>query len=267
MKAPFFLLDTFTTEKFRGNPTPVCLLDLFPVDQLLHQIALEFNAPVTAFLRALGDRRYAIRYFSVTGEIPACGHATLGAATVLFRELKGERLTMITQESVQLEARQQSGRVAISYPRFGWSDMLIPAQTIEALGVRNTIGQLYSRELQTLFIELSDESEVVTAQPDFRLLEKSSTMIKEVVIMSAASGNSYDIVLRSFCPWIGIDEDPVTGSIHAVLGPYWKEKLGKDSIEVYQASARGGFIHVTVLPDLVEIGGDCQWILEGQISV
>ncbi len=264
----YFLLDTFTSEAFKGNPTPVCILEKPIREEKLNLLAKEFNCPVTVFILN-SDKRdtYQIRYFTVTGEIPACGHGTLGGAHILFR--KNQRTDSIrfeTIEGIELNASKEDETIFIDYPKFGKADIKPNAKIIEALGLKSTKAYFICEELESLFIELESDEEIRKVTPDFEKLIQCTDKIKEVVIMSESKAEEFDFTLRSFCPWIGINEDPVTGSIHSVLGHYWKNRLDKDVLTVNQASERGGKIIVKPLENAVKIGGNCKIIVKGKID-
>jgi len=267
MGITYYLLDTFTKEKFKGNPTPICLLEKVLSVQTMHAFSNEFNAPVTAFVEPKNENNiYPIRYFTITGEIPACGHATLGAAFVLHNQTVGTQITFETVEKIRLQTRKDNGVTFIEYPKFNRTDFIIPRMLMNALNIRNSQTNFFSEELQSLFIELENENEVKQLSPDFKMLLESTDKIKEVVVMSKAENQNYDFVLRSFCPWIGIDEDPVTGSVHSVLGQFWKERLNKNVLVAFQASQRGGQIFINQLQNTVEIGGHVEIIIEGKLK-
>jgi PhzF family phenazine biosynthesis protein len=267
MAGIYYLLDTFTNEIFRGNPTSVCILDKTLSVKTMHSLAKEFNAPVTAFVEPQSENEiYPIRYFTVTGEIPACGHATLGAAFVLHNQTVGTQITFETIEKIMLQTRKDNGVTFIEYPKFNKTDFVIPTMLMNALNIQDSQTNFFSEELQSLFIELKNETEVKQLSPDFKMLLESTDKIKEVVVMSKAENKNYDFVLRSFCPWIGIDEDPVTGSVHSVLGQFWQERLNKNVLVAFQASQRGGHIVVKQLQNTVEIGGHVEMIIEGRLK-
>lgn len=267
MGSTYYLLDTFTKERFKGNPTPICLLEEVISIQTMHSFAKEFKAPVTAFVEPKNENKiYPIRYFTVTGEIPACGHATLGAAFILYNQTVETQITFETIENIRLQTKNENGVTFIEYPKFGRTNFDIPKMLINALDIRSIQTSFFSEELQSLFIELKSESEVKRLVPDFKLLLKSTDQIKEVVVMSKADNQNYDFVLRSFCPWIGIDEDPVTGSVHSVLGEFWQEKLNKNELIAFQTSERGGQIFIKQLQNTVEIGGYVKIVIEGQLK-
>ena len=267
MAGIYYLLDTFTNEKFRGNPTPVCILDKTPSVKTMHSLAKEFNAPLTAFVEPQSENEiYPIRYFTVTSEIPACGHATLGAAFVLLNQIEINQITFETIEKIRLQAKQNHNVTFIEYPKFNRANFDIPTTLMNALGISDSEAHFVCEELQSLFIELKNEDEVKQLSPDFKLLIKSADKIKEVVVMSKAENQSYDFVLRSFCPWIGIDEDPVTGSVHSVLGQFWQERTKKNELKAFQASERGGQLFIKPLQNTVEIGGHTKIIIEGRLK-
>lgn len=267
MAGTYYLSDTFTGEKAEGNPTPVCLPGKAWDVQTMHSLAKTFHAPVTVFVEPPeASGIYPIRYFTVTGEIPACGHATLGAAFVLFRQTKEHEIRFETIEQIQLQARQDKNRTFITYPEFKRTDFEIPVELKNALGIGAIETHFFCEELQSLFIELKSQSDVKQLTPDFKRLLESSDEIKEVVVMSKAENKNYDFVLRSFCPWIGIDEDPVTGSVHAVLGPFWQERLNKNELTAFQASERGGQLFIKPLQGKVEIGGYVSIIKEAELN-
>ena len=265
MKGSYYLLDTFTHEKFKGNPTPVFLLDEALSEPEMKALARECNAPVTAFIEPLHNAVIPVRYFTVNGEIPACGHATLGAAWVLMKTLPTAPVHFETIEKTRLIASRDGADIFIQYPRFEDTPITSPTCVKAALGLAAVRAECFSAALQILFIELESEAEVKAITPDFKRLRESSDSIKEVVVMAGSETPGYDYILRSFCPWIGIDEDPVTGSIHSVLGPYWQRRLGRDRLNAWQASERGGQVSVRVYQDHVAIGGGVRLIIEGSL--
>lgn len=267
MKNIFYLLDTFTDEYFKGNPTPVCLLEYSLPNETMFSLANEFNSPVTVFIEPKRNNIYPIRYFTKTGEIPACGHGTLGASTVLLEKMKEQEVNFETIEKIKLTAKIENGQTFIEYPKFEPIAFNVTQQLIDTIGLKSFSGSFYCLELQSLFIEVDSESTINELKPNFLTLKESSNEIKEVVIMSQSSDLKYDFVLRSFCPWIGINEDPVTGSIHSVLGHYWQNRLKKNQLNVYQASDRGGKIFVHPQENSVLIGGHCKIIIEGKLKI
>lgn len=265
--ASFYFIDSFSREAFQGNPSPVCLLEQDMGPATMAQLAQEWNAPVTAFVKPKPEgKKYSIRYFTLAGEIPACGHATLAAAYALFQQQPSlGSISFQTIEQRELLASWEQDRTYIRYPKFLREDFEVPEEVLQALGLDRYMTTFYSPELESLFIEVPDTSLVWGLKPDFMRLRSSSDVLKEVVVMCRAEEEGYDFILRSFCPWIGIEEDPVTGSIHSVLGPYWQDRLQKNELEVWQASARGGKVFVKVQEEAILLGGFAKILVSGQL--
>jgi PhzF family phenazine biosynthesis protein len=268
MDAPnYFLVETFVTGPCSGNTTPVCVVDIAEADTNLQELAKTFNAAVSVFVsQAAGDLR--IRYFTVSHEIPACGHGTLGAAYCLFG-LKPDMETIVFQtiENRTLTATTDAGLTFVQYPKFFPKPIESQPAVLAALNIGSPKSQFFSPQLESLFIEVDTPGQVRSLSPNFEQLVSSSGRLKEVVVMSLNDQNESDIILRAFCPWVGIDEDPVTGSVHSVLGPYWQERLGLERpLRVFQASERGGTVIVASDADFVSIGGQCNLLVQGKLN-
>ncbi len=265
-----FIADTFTSTQFSGNPAAVCIVGHPLDDNILLSVAREINLPVTAFLEtATGESGViAIRYFTVTKEISACGHATLAAAAAIADLNHAvQEIVFRTVEDVFIKAAIGDGIVTLGYPRYELKDFFVSPQLLESLGIKGYKTAGFCSELETVFIELDSADLLRSVQPDFNLMLKSSNSIKEVVITSISDNPQYDFLLRSFCPWIGIDEDPVTGSVHSVLGGFWAQQLKKDRLKAFQASARGGEVYITATDSKVFIAGTTVKILTGEFFV
>lgn len=266
MPIPYYIIDSFTSQKFKGNPTPVYLVPEIPAVEQMHAIAVEMNLPVTAFCQyPKKGNNYPIRYFTVTGEISACGHATLATASILF-ELTGEpELIFNTIENLSLKARHENGFSFLTYPKYIGIPYTPSTSLMESLGMPGYTSAQLCTELETLFIETDNPVLLRKLKPDYKKMTEADTSIIEIVVTSISDTPEYDFLLRSFCPWIGIDEDPVTGSVHTVLAGFWKERLGKTQLKAYQASARGGEVHVRYYDDKTEIGGQAVTVVKGEI--
>jgi PhzF family phenazine biosynthesis protein len=269
MPANYFVIDTFTTTPFKGNPTGVCVTPRTLNNDLMLSVARELNFPVTAFVErnAKGKSSYPIKYFTPTTEIPACGHATLASAKVVFELDSITAAVFTTIENLAIEIGLEDDLIVLSYPVYLMEETEVSQELIRSIGLFDFKSSGYCKELQTLFLELENPSIVKSLQPDFKRLVNSSDIIKEVVITSVSDIAGYDYLLRSFCPWIGIDEDPVTGSVHSVLAGFWKTRLKKTKLKAFQCSERGGELFVTAYNDKVELGGKTITILEGEISL
>lgn len=251
-----FFINTFTGSNCKGNPTVVCLVEETLLDSECLGLANQFNVPVTAFVDvAKQDDLYSIRYFTITKEIAACGHATLAAAKVFFDLFKNEKINFIASENVVINAKLDKETVLLKYPSYSMSPFSVSTQLFESLQLKEIVSTGFCIELETLFIELESADKLRRVRPNYQQLMNSSDTIKEVVLTSVSDDERFDYLLRSFCPWIGIDEDPVTGSVHSVLAGYWAKRFNKTKLYAYQASAEGGEIIIEAANDHVWIGG------------
>jgi len=263
----FFWLDTFTSNAFGGNPTPVCYLTDDIDNASMLSIAKEFNQPVTAFIKRLSEEKYSIQYVTPTTEIPACGHATLAAAAVVSQVDEIERAFFLTKNNRTIETVVKDGLVNMSYPKYEIKDAKPSQQLLDSMDIDTYSMAGICDELETLFIELQNAEELKRVSPDYQKMVTSSDDIKEVVITSVSDDEGYDYLLRSFCAWIGIDEDPVTGSVQAALAPYWSARLNKKVLKACQASERRGEFVVHIKDDEVTISGDYVLLLKGEIKI
>ena len=268
MTLPIYIVDSFTSRAFAGNPTAVCIAaEALEYDKMLN-IAREMNCPVTAFLTKREKDLYDIRYFTTITEISACGHGTLGSSKIILNEFTDRpSIDFHTIDDIKIRAAISGENILMTYPVLMMEDFQVPEQLLSSLGIKSYKTHGYSPQLETLFIELDDSNLLKKIRPDFDRLRLSNDVIKEVVLTAPADESPFDYILRSFCPWIGIDEDPVTGSVHSVLGPFWSRQLKKTNMKVYQASRRGGEILVNAFDDRVEIGGNSVIILRGEIII
>lgn len=269
MKTVTYIIDTFTAAVFKGNPTGVCYSNINMDSETMLSVANELSFPVSAFINksSTANNEYDIRYFTPTTEIPACGHATLAAAQVVLLEDKIANPTFHTSNKIIIKTLHDDGLIMMSYPKYALQDYTPPAEMLNSLGLTAYKTAGYCPELEAVFIELTNASALKSVRPDYAKLVASSSEAKEVVITSTSDSELHDYLLRSFCPWIGIDEDPVTGSVHSVLAGFWKERLGKDVFNVFQASARGGEVVVKAFDDKVEIGGRTVTVLKGTLEL
>lgn len=267
MQVLVIFIDTFTTEKFKGNPTAVCVVDNPLNSDLMLSIAKEFNLPVTAFIEKNSSGLHPIKYFTITGEIPACGHATLASARVMFEMGKNDTVKFQTKEKIVITAIQRDDTIYMTYPKYDIVTVDVSKDVLKSLGLNEYASAGICTELEALFIELNDAHVLRTVSPNYKNLVQSNREITEVVITSASDKPAYDFLLRSFCPWIGIDEDPVTGSVHSVLAGFWKDRLGKNDLKAYQASERGGEAFVRAFDDKVELGGKTVILFKSELSI
>jgi len=264
-QAPFYQLDAFTSEPFKGNPAAVCLMPCSLGDGLYLSIAGEMNLSETAFLeeQAMG---YRLRWFTPKREVPLCGHATLAAAHLLFTRLgyEDDVVTFHTQAG-ELYARRVGDGVTMDFPRNDPHPVEPIPGILDGLGVSEYEDFQYSDTNQKIVVLLRGEDEVREVSPDFQALLRVENTLGWRGVNVTAPGAGHDFVSRYFAPWMGVNEDPVTGSAHTVLGPYWAARLGKNRLTAYQTSERGGEVHVEVTPDRVNLTGRSVLVAEGII--
>ena len=252
-------VDAFADRPFTGNPAAVMPLEQWLPDDLLQAIAMENNLSETAFTipDASGEADYELRWFTPTTEVVLCGHATLASGHVL---MKGERVRFRTRRAGPLEVARDGDGYEMSLPAWKPDPRPLP-KIVEALGCRAAETLWHPNRYGLVVVET--EAEIHALRPDFRKLAEEG----DVLTIVTAPGTDTDIVSRVFATGAGIDEDPVTGSAHAVLVPYWAERLGRDRITAFQASRRGGHLTGRIEGDRVILGGKCTTVLEGAMRI
>ena len=254
-----YQVDAFTDKPFAGNPAGVCILDK-PKDELwLQNVAREMNLAETAYLLRQNDS-YNLRWFTPNSEVDLCGHATLASAHVLWEKgfLNKASAARFHTRSGLLSARLIGGLIELDFPATPEQKAETPDDLVKALGIK----PVYTgKSIYDYLVEVESEEIVRNLKPDFTTLMKVHT---RGVIVTAKS-KEYDFVSRFFAPEVGILEDPVTGSAHCCLGPYWMKKLGKDKFTAYQASERGGVVQVQVAGERVLLSGHAVTVLEGEL--
>ncbi|MGB3614260.1 MAG: PhzF family phenazine biosynthesis protein [Elainellaceae cyanobacterium] len=259
-------VDAFTSRPFAGNPAAVCILPAPRPGDWMQQVAQEMNLSETAFLQRQGDS-FNLRWFTPTTEVDLCGHATLASAHVLWTEghLPPPAIAQFETRSGLLTARQVEGWIELDFPATQVTPVDPPDGLLEALGTR---ALFVGKSRFDYLVELSSESAVRQLTPDFGQLR--SLPVRGIIVTSRAetrgsTQTQYDFVSRFFAPGSGIDEDPVTGSAHCALGPFWQDRLEKDILTAYQASPRGGEIRVYCRGDRVGLRGQAVTVLTGEL--
>lgn len=258
----YFVVDAFTSRPFAGNPAAVVLLDRWRPDPWLQNVAMEMNLAETAYLvpNPIG---YDLRWFTPKVEVDLCGHATIASAvalTRLGRLADGSSVAFSTRSGV-LGAARRGSRIELDFPALVAEPCAPPAGLSEALGVT---ARAVARGKFDYLIEVESAAAVRGTAPDFRRL--LAVGCRGVIVTARADEPGYDFVSRFFAPAVGIDEDPVTGSAHCLLAPYWAAKLGKTAMVGYQASARGGTVSVELRGDRVALGGEGVVFASGEIE-
>jgi PhzF family phenazine biosynthesis protein len=267
MQLPIHVIDAFTSERFKGNQAAVVPLDAWLSDATLQAIAAENNLSETSFLVWSAERAaFEIRWFSPLTEIAFCGHATLASAHVLFEADPGLRTVAFWAAAVgQVTAtREDGGRIVMTFPRRDARPLQdVPAALREGL---TPAPSAYLVNQQAYLAVYASEAEVLAVRPDLERL-KSLGPLDVVVTAPADAGAPHDFASRYFWPANGGEEDPVTGSIHAALAPYWAGRLGKSRLVAHQASRRTGTLYCEVRESSVEVAGHCARYLTGTITV
>jgi predicted PhzF superfamily epimerase YddE/YHI9 len=250
-------VDAFAAAPFAGNPAAVCLLDRPRDDAWMRNVAAEMNLSETAFLLPEGAA-WRLRWFTPKVEVDLCGHATLASAHVLFGRKGGPGGIAFLTRSGELRAARRGDLIELDFPSLPAAEEPPPQGLLEALGAT---ARFAGRSRFDRLLELESEEAVRAVAPDFRALASVDT--RGVIV--TARGRRHDFVSRFFCPAVGIDEDPVTGSAHCVLGPFWASRLGRSEMTGFQASARGGEVRVRLEADRVFLGGRAVTVFEGEL--
>jgi len=262
MEIPFFQVDAFTDQPFKGNPAAVCITDNALPETIMQQIAAENNLAETAFV-SRGKDDFNLRWFTPVTEVPLCGHATLATAHILWQEglAAPQQDIRFDTQSGWLTAARNGDWITLDFPSFTGHAVQLPQEIREILGV----SPLHTEYVFNRFlVEVATEAEVYNASPDFFRLAAHP---KVVITARADKGSEFDFISRFFAPCIGINEDPVTGSAHCCLAPYWAAKLGKSEMLAYQASARGGVMKVKVEGDRTLMSGQAVTVIKGTYTL
>jgi PhzF family phenazine biosynthesis protein len=254
-------VDAFTDRPFAGNPAAVCVLPGPADERWMQDVAREMNLSETSFLHRLDDG-YRLRWFTPAVEVDLCGHATLAGAHVLWEDghLPADAPARFHTRSGLLTATSSDGWIEMDFPAKPASAAAPPAGLEQALGVA---ARYVGRSAFDYLVEVDTEETVRRLRPSFSLLE--AVECRGVIVTSAAAGPPYDFVSRFFAPRAGVNEDPVTGSAHCCLGPYWQRRLGKDALLARQVSSRGGDVRVRMRGDRVVLGGQAVTVLRGEL--
>jgi len=261
MGIAIYQVDAFTDKPFRGNPAAVCILPEPGEKAWMQSVAREMNLSETAFLHRQTDA-FNLRWFTPAVEVELCGHATLASAHVLWETglLAVEDMARFHTQSGLLTAERCGEEIELNFPATPPTRASVPVGMAEALGV---VPRYVGKSRYDYIVEVESEEVVRGLKPDFARLKGIS--VRGIMVTSVASSGKYDFVSRFFAPGVGVDEDPVTGSAHCCLGPFWSERLGKDEMVAYQASARGGVIQVRVAGKRVYLGGKAITVLRGEL--
>ncbi|MDX9904269.1 MAG: PhzF family phenazine biosynthesis protein [Bacteroidales bacterium] len=258
---PIYQVDAFTHGPFTGNPAAVCVLTEPVTADTMQKIAMENNLSETAFITR-GNDEWLIRWFTPETEVDLCGHATLASAFVVLNILEPQSDTVIFRSRVMghLTVRRRGDLLELDFPADTLSECELPPTLGESLGIRPAECHMGRSDFLLLY---GSEDDILALKPDFRML--AGTQARGVIV--TAPGKDVDFVSRFFCPGVGIDEDPVTGSAHTTLTPFWSERLKKDHLTARQLSSRGGYLECSLKDDRTLIAGRAFLYLKGEIYV
>ncbi|MEM7479341.1 MAG: PhzF family phenazine biosynthesis protein [Planctomycetota bacterium] len=267
MPIKFFTVDAFAEQAFSGNQAAVCILEKEMPDVLMQSVAKEINYSETAFVRPI-ENGFSLRWFTPGYEVDLCGHATLATSHVLWNELNdnSEQLRFETR-SGQLLATRKGESIKLDFPATPPVEEPLSQEIIEALGVSPVF---MGKSRFDAFVVVASESEVRSCRPDFGLLEKSN--VRGVIVTARSLDEQFDFISRFFAPGAGVDEDPVTGSAHCCLAPYWSKELAEGSepklqLRGFQASERGGIVGVELKGERAVLSGQAITIVRGELAV
>lgn len=252
-------VDAFAPAPFTGNPAAVCVLAEAADERWMQNVASEMNLAETAFLVPNGDG-FHLRWFTPSVEVELCGHATLASAHVLWEEnyLHPDQIARFETLSGVLTAKRNGSWIELDFPADQVQEASPPAGLLDALGINATY---VGRSKFDYLIEVASEEILRGITPNFSQLNTIDT--RGIIVTSNANDSGYDFVSRFFGPRVGVNEDPVTGSAHCALTPYWSKKLGRDTLTGYQASKRGGLLRVQIQDERVLISGQAVTVMKG----
>jgi PhzF family phenazine biosynthesis protein len=259
---PLFIVDAFAAAPFTGNPAAVCLLPHPGEVEWMQRVAAEMNLSETAFVSPRADG-WDLRWFTPKIEVALCGHATLASAHVLWETgqvARSHPVRFLTQ-SGWLAVSRLDDRIEMDFPAMPVEAAEPPDGLAKALGATPRFG---GRSAFDFLVEVADAARVRRITPDFAALARLP--VRGVIVTAVSDDPAFDFISRFFAPAAGVNEDPVTGSAHCSLGPYWRDRLGKADFKAFQASARGGTVDVGVRGDRVLLGGKAVTILRGELA-
>ena len=261
MSIPIYQVDAFADQAFSGNPACVCLMDKQQDDQWFQNVAAEMNLSETAFVWN-DDGKFLIRWFTPVTEVDLCGHATLASAHTLWETgtLASDCEAVFESRSGRLSAVRAGDQISMNFPSRPPVATDLPVGLAEGLGIKPLF---VGTDKTDYMVEVESEEVIRGLTPDFGVLKSVSA--RGIIVTAKCESGEYDFISRFFGPAAGIDEDPVTGSAHTILTPYWAEKLGRTKMSAFQASSRGGRVSVELKGDRVLLGGNARTVFRGEL--
>jgi PhzF family phenazine biosynthesis protein len=259
-----YQVDAFTSEPFKGNPAGVCILGKEMPEEWMQNVAAEMNLSETAFI-VPANNEFQIRFFTPENEMPLCGHATLSSAHIMFETgaVGRDETILFNSKAGKLNVKFSDSWIIMDFPAYPLEPVPIPDEIGKIIGTRPV--ELYRTGHGWSFALLRNEDEVRNLNPDFRLMKNSE--FGDLIVTAPSDDKSFDFCVRCFAPAVGIDEDPVTGSAHCSLVPFWNKKTGKKEFASHQISKRGGILKVALKDNRVEISGQAKTIFKAELFV
>ncbi len=261
MAQTIYQVDAFTSRAFAGNPAAVCILSDPAPEDWMRDVAREMNLSETAFLVPNEDG-FNLRWLTPTTEVALCGHATLASAHILWETgvLRADEQARFHTLSGLLTADRKGNWIELDFPAKLEEASNPPDELVNGLGIAP---RYVGKSQFDYLVEADSERAVRSLEPDFALLKRAKA--RGVIVTARAEGGEFDFISRFFAPAVGVNEDPVTGSAHCVLGPFWAKRLGKTEFVAFQASARGGVVNVCVVDGRVKLGGQAVTVMRGEL--
>jgi PhzF family phenazine biosynthesis protein len=273
-KIKTYQVDAFTSQAFKGNPAAVCILEEDISDELMKSIAKEMNLSETAFVKPLENKSindcslFSLRWFTPEVEVDLCGHGTIATSKILFDEfnIKTNEIRYETKSGILISGKEND-KISLDFPIDNFLNFELSEDILNAMGIKSYVKAIIGENTRKLIIELNSEEEVIKLQPNFDKLNllKFNTNVKGIGVTCKGS-KKYDFISRYFNPWAGVNEDPVTGSVHTLLAKYWSTVLNKTEMLAYQNSDRGGEISIKLLENnRVKLSGEAIIVLKGEL--
>jgi PhzF family phenazine biosynthesis protein len=261
-----YFVDSFTNQKFKGNPAAVCIVETDLESSTMQSIATEIGFSETAFIKQISGTTYSIKFYTPKKEIPLCGHATLAASKIIFETASVQNITFINCENIELKSEKVDLKIVMQFPIYETEEIAVPEAVFNALGINKVLDTRFSPKNKIILIEINDTQKLAALKPDFVALVNAYNGINGVLVTARSNDDDFDFHYRYFWPWAGTDEDPVTGGVQTFLTKYWAKKLGKTKCNAFQSSARTGTMTTELINDKVFIYGEAVITFEGEFK-
>ena len=261
-----YFVDSFTNEKFKGNPAAVCIVENNLDNKTMQNIATEIGFSETAFIKQISANSYNIRFFTPKMEISLCGHATLASSKIIFDTTSLSSIIFVNINNIELLIEKKGSKIKMQFPVYETEEIDVSPNMLSALGVNEILNKRYSPNNRIILIEIKGTKILADLRPDFLSLVNSYDGINGVLVTAQSDSIIYDYHYRYFWPWAGTNEDPVTGGVQTFLTKYWATKLNRNKLNAFQSSARTGTMNTELYEDKVFIYGEAVTVFEGEFK-